>query len=173
MLKAGVSRDDIGHGRKLLSEIMALLVAWSAKKDEKDPTDSKEEPKKNLTKEQLEEAAANVERQFEALVPDVLEGPSSPFLQQIKHEKLADTQKRLNGIVLNLQKNTLRCKDPDEKEKRKQLWWSAEILKRMGGGIDDLGRPVFGSVEGFREALDYLIDLGMLARGEHYSPPDI
>lgn len=161
MLEAGVSRDDIDNGRWLLSEIIELLLARSDKIG----------LPKDLAKKRLEDAAANVERQFEALVPEVLEGPSSPFLQQIKHEKLVETQARLKGIVLNLQKIALRRKDPDEREKRNQLWWSAKLLEWMGAGIDDLGRPVFGSVEAFRDGIEHLIDRKHLAKGERFDPP--
>ncbi len=147
--------------KKKISEIIELLLARSDKIG----------LPKDLAKERLEDAAANVERQFEALVPEVLEGPSSPFLQQIKHEKLVETQARLKGIVLNLQKIALRKKDPDEREKRNQLWWSAKLLEWMGAGIDDLGRPVFSSVEAFRDGIEHLIDKKHLAKGERFNPP--
>jgi hypothetical protein len=46
------------------------------------------------------------------------------------------------------------------------------MLAISGAGIDTHGRPVFKSIEDFREALEYLIDGGFLAPGKKFEPPE-
>jgi hypothetical protein len=98
---------------------------------------------------------------------------SAPRCPDISQFEIAQKARiRLLETIRTLVKPVQRSKPGERHEAHKKLWWSAKMLAISGAGIDTHGRPVFKSIEDFREALEYLIESGFLAPGRSFEPPE-
>ncbi len=158
MNRAGVQRDDMRLGNTLLAKIINVVADHFARD--------------GISHEELREAASITAEQFDEQLREDLGDIGSPYLEERQLEETQKLQTRLQETLRTLVKPVQRSKPGERHEAHKKLWWSAKMLAISGAGIDTHGRPVFKSIEDFREALEYLIDGEFLAPGRKFEPPE-
>ena len=157
MNRAGVQRDDMRLGNTLLAKIIDVVADHFARD--------------GVSREELREAASITAEQFDEQLREDLGDIGSPYIEDRRFEDTQKLKTRLEETVRTLLKPVQRSRPGERHEAHKKLWWSAKILEVSGAGIDAHGRPVFKSIEDFREALEYLIEKGFLAPGKKFEPP--